>query len=90
MSDIPTAKEQGYDVVWPVIRGFYMGPKVKQKDFEWWEQKFNELLASKQFDELRTQRDLLPFAMTGKELDEYVEKQVKELREVSQEFGLIQ
>lgn len=90
LSEIPTAKEQGYDVLWPVIRGFYMGPKVKEKDFEWWEKKFNELLASKQFDELRTQRDLLPFAMTGKELDEYVEKQVKDLEEISKEFGLIQ
>ena len=28
MADIPTAKEQGYDVSWPVVRGFYMGPDV--------------------------------------------------------------
>ncbi len=23
LSDIPTAKEQGYDIVWPIIRGLY-------------------------------------------------------------------
>jgi putative tricarboxylic transport membrane protein len=31
MKDIPTAKEQGYDIVWPVVRGFYLGPKSAMK-----------------------------------------------------------
>ncbi len=31
MKDIPTAKEQGYDIVWPVVRGFYLGPKVDRR-----------------------------------------------------------
>lgn len=90
MKDIPTAKEQGYDVLWPVIRGFYMGPKVKDSDYTWWENKFNELLASKDFQNLRTQRDLLPFAMTGNELDKYIDQQVQDLRDISKEFDLIQ
>ena len=33
MKDIPTAKEQGYDIVWPVVRGFYLGPKVSDEDY---------------------------------------------------------
>lgn len=32
MANIPTAKEQGYDIVWPVVRGFYLGPKVSDED----------------------------------------------------------
>ena len=36
MKDIPTAKEQGYDIVWPVVRGFYLGPKVSDEDYAWW------------------------------------------------------
>ena len=67
-----------------------MGPKVKDSDYDWWKTKFDELLASKDFQVLRTQRDLLPFAMTGDELDKYVDQQVKDLREISKEFGLIQ
>ncbi|WP_163027245.1 Bug family tripartite tricarboxylate transporter substrate binding protein, partial [Pseudomonas viridiflava] len=35
MKDIPTAKEQGYDIVWPVVRGFYLGPKVSDEDYNW-------------------------------------------------------
>lgn len=36
MGSIPTAKEQGFDITWPIIRGFYMGPKVADKDYDWW------------------------------------------------------
>ncbi len=28
LAQVPTAKEQGLDIEWPVIRGFYLGPKV--------------------------------------------------------------
>lgn len=90
LADLPTAKEQGYDVSWPVIRGFYMGPKVSEADFEWWNKKFNELLKNKEFQELRAQRDLLPLDLTGEKLDQYVDEHVKELRELSQEFGLVE
>lgn len=90
LADLPTAKEQGYDISWPVIRGFYMGPKVSEADFEWWNKKFNELLKNKEFQELRAQRDLLPLDLTGEKLDQYVDEHVKELRELSQEFGLVE
>ena len=33
LAKIPTAREQGYDVVWPVIRGVWMGPGVSDADY---------------------------------------------------------
>jgi putative tricarboxylic transport membrane protein len=32
LAKVPTAREQGYDVVWPIIRGVWMGPKVDAED----------------------------------------------------------
>ena len=90
MKDIPTAKEQGYDIVWPVVRGFYLGPKVSDEDYAWWKAAFDKLLASEEFNTLRDQRELFPFAMTGPELDTYVKKQVADYKVLAQEFGLIQ
>lgn len=90
VADIPTAKEQGYDVVWPVIRGFYVGPKVSDEAYTWWKNSFDQLLASEDFAKLRESRELYPFAMTGDELDAYVKKQVAQYKELAQEFGLIQ
>ncbi|TBU72057.1 tricarboxylic transporter [Pseudomonas daroniae] len=90
VASIPTAKEQGFDVVWPVIRGFYLGPKVSDEAYTWWKNSFDQLLASEDFAKLREQRELYPFAMTGDELDGYVKKQVAQYKELAKEFGLIQ
>lgn len=90
VEDIPTAKEQGFDVSWPVVRGFYMGPDVSAEDFAWWKNSFDELLASDDFATLRAQRELFPFAMTGDELDAYVKKEVAQYKSLAAEFGLVQ
>ena len=36
LSGVPTAKEQGFDIEWPIIRGFYVGPKVSDADYKIW------------------------------------------------------
>ena len=90
VEDIPTAKEQGFDVSWPVVRGFYMGPDVSDEDFAWWKDSFDELLASDDFATLRAQRELFPFAMTGDDLDAYVKQQVTQYKALAAEFGLVQ
>lgn len=89
-ANIPTAIESGYNFTWPIIRGFYLAPKISDADYKFWLDSFNKLLASKDFLALRDQRDLYPFSMTGAELDAYVKKTVAEYRKVADEFGLIQ
>ncbi len=89
LAEIPTAKEQGYDITWPVIRGFYMGPKVSDEDFNWWKGQFDKLLADEDFDRLRTERDLFPLTLTGDELTAFVNKQVQDYKALAAEFGLV-
>lgn len=89
LSNIPTAKEQGYDVVWPIIHGFYMGPNVTEDEYNWWKEKFNKLLISQEFQVLLTEYDFLPFSVTGEELKVLIEKQIQDLRIVSEKFGLL-
>ncbi len=90
VEDIPPAKEQGFDVSWPVIRGFYMGPDVSDEDFAWWQTNFEHMLASEEFATLREQRELFPFALTGAELEAYVHEHVAEYKNLAGEFGLTQ
>jgi putative tricarboxylic transport membrane protein len=89
LANVPTAKEQGYDIEWPIIRGFYMGPKVNDADYKVWVDTFNRMMATKEWDKLREERGLYPFAMTGAELDAYVKKQVQGYKKLADEFGLI-
>lgn len=89
MVDVPTAVEQGYDVTWPVVRGYYMGPDVSPAAYDWWKAGFDKMLADPKFAELREQQELLPFSMTGEELEAYVYKRTGELRELSAEYNLV-
>ncbi|MEM6160724.1 tripartite tricarboxylate transporter substrate binding protein [Erwinia sp. P6884] len=88
LSEVPTAKEQGFDVEWPVIRGFYLGPKVSDAEYQWWEDAFKKLVATDDFKRQRDLRGLFEFNMFGKELDTYVKKQVVDYREKAKSFGL--
>ncbi len=88
LANIPTAKEQGYDLIWPIIRGFYMGPKVSDEEYQWWVDAFNKLQQTDAFKKQRDIRGLFEFNMTGKELDSYVKKQVEQYREQARAFGL--
>jgi putative tricarboxylic transport membrane protein len=89
LANVPTAKEQGVDIEWPIIRGFYMGPKVSDADYKAWVDAFAKQMATPAFAKLRAERGLYPFAMTGAEFDAYVKKQVAAYRTLVTEFGLV-
>lgn len=88
LANVPTAKEQGFDVEWPIIRGFYVGPKVSDADYKAWVDTFNKMMATPAFQKQRAERGLFPFAMTGAELDAYVKQRVEQYRKLAGEFGL--
>jgi len=89
LAAVPTAIEQGYNVEWTIARGYYMGPKVADADYQWWVASFDKMLAAPDFDKLRAERGLFPFNLTGAKLDEYVTKEVKRYAELAREFGLV-
>ncbi len=45
LAEVPTAKEQGSDIDWPIVRGFYMGPKVSDADYKAWSEAFAKVMA---------------------------------------------
>jgi putative tricarboxylic transport membrane protein len=88
LSGIPTAKEQGVDIEWPIIRGFYLGPKVSDADFKTWSDTFKKMMATPAYDKLRAERGLFPFDLVGAEADAYMKKRVNEYRKLVADFGL--
>ncbi len=88
LAAIPTAIEQGYNVDWTITRGFYMGPKVSDADYQWWVAAFDKLQASPEFDKLRAERGLFPYKLSGAELTESVKKAVARYKTLAGEFGL--
>jgi len=89
LSNIPTAREQGFDIDWPIIRGFYVGPKVSDERYDWWVQAFQKTQNDPEFAKLQQQQGLFPFNKTGAELDQYVKERVQAYTELADSFGLI-
>ncbi|QQF51699.1 tripartite tricarboxylate transporter substrate binding protein [Campylobacter fetus subsp. venerealis] len=87
--ELPTAKEQGYDVVWSTWRGYYMGPKVSDVQYDFWVEKFKKLSQTDEFKKERDLRGLQPFTMVGSEFDHFVKSEVAKFRSMAREAGLV-
>ena len=89
LANVPTAREQGIDVVWPIIRGLWMGPQVPDADYRQWVAAFDRVLADPQFAQMRAASGLYPFGLTGDALKAYVTKAVDDYGRHAAELGLV-
>ena len=89
LAGVPTAREQGYDVVWPVIRGVWMGPGVSERDYRRWVEAFAGIDASHEFARLREQAGLYPFSLTGDALTGYIRKSIADYNRQAAQFNLV-
>jgi putative tricarboxylic transport membrane protein len=89
LAAVPTAREQGIDVVWPLIRGVWMGPGVSEADYRRWVAAFDAMEASPEFAQLRAQAGLFPFSLTGDALTRYINKAVSDYNRQARQFNLV-
>ncbi|WP_082668296.1 tripartite tricarboxylate transporter substrate-binding protein [Tepidimonas taiwanensis] len=88
LANTPTALEQGFDIDWPVIRGFYMGPKVSETDYQWWVAAFKKAMSAPGFAALQQQRGLFPLDLVGPELERFVKERTRAYAQLVKEFVL--
>lgn len=88
-ADYPTAKEQGYDAEWTILRGFYMGKNVSDEAYNTWVKAFEAAYATPEFSQIQKDKGLLPLNMAGAELDASVKERIARLRDIAKEAGLI-
>lgn len=89
LSTVPTAQEEGFDIQWPIIRGFYVGPNVSDADYQWWVDAFKKTQADPSFGPIRDKQGLFPFDKSGADLDKYIKERVADYAKLASEFGLI-
>ena len=89
LANVPTAREQGYDVVWPVIRGVWMGPGVSDRDYRRWVDAFAGMEADPEFARMRDQAGLYPFSRTGDALTRYIKQSIAEYDRQAAQFNLV-
>jgi putative tricarboxylic transport membrane protein len=88
LADVPTAVEQGVDLVWPTVRGLYVGAKVGDADYRHWADALGKAMNTPGYTQLAAQHGLYPFKLTGAELEAFVQKSSAEYRALAAQLAL--
>lgn len=88
--DIPTAKEQGFDVVAVNWRGLYIPKGVSDDTFNMWAERLQKVADSAEWKEAMVANGLAPFTKVGGDFQGYIDDVVAEVRQLSKDIGVIQ
>lgn len=88
--DIPTAKEQGFDVVAVNWRGLYVPKGISDEQFQAWADKLQQVADSDAWKQTMMDNGLAPFTKVGGDFQSYVDGLVADIAAMSRELGVIQ
>ncbi len=88
--DIPTAREQGYDVVAVNWRGLYVPKGISDERFAEWAAKLQAVAESDAWQESMVANGLAPFTKVGDDFQSWVDDVIADTVELSKEIGVIQ
>ena len=88
--DIPTAKEQGFDVVAVNWRGLYVPKDISDADFDAWGAKLQAVADSAEWKEAMAANGLAPFTKVGGDFQSWVDGVIADTVTLSKEIGVIQ
>lgn len=87
--NIPTAKEQGIDVVAVNWRGLYTPKGASKASYEKWTNALRDVGNSKEWEAAMKANGLAPFNKVGGDFQSYVDGVIGEIKTLSQEIGVI-
>ena len=90
LAQVPTAREQGLDVVWEVWRGFYAPRGISEPAYAEWVARLRSMTETPEWRALLARNGLTPFFLGGAQFDRFVADQVAAYRTVSKEIGIIE
>jgi len=88
--DIPTAKEQGIDVIAVNWRGLYVPKGISEEAYQKWSDALAKVGASAEWQEAMVANGLAPFTKVGPDFQDYVTGVIGEIEQLSRDIGVIQ
>jgi putative tricarboxylic transport membrane protein len=88
-ANIPTAREQGVEVDWPIVRGFYGPPQMPDAAYNFWVDALRRLHAHPGWAEARNGQGLFEFNMLGAEYEALAKRRTAEFRQLARDVGLV-
>ncbi|UPY34998.1 tripartite tricarboxylate transporter substrate-binding protein [Sediminicoccus sp. KRV36] len=89
LASVPTAREQGVEVDWPIVRGFYGPPQMPDAAYNFWVEAIRRLQAHPAWPEARAAQGLFEFNLVGAEYAELAKRRTAEFRQLAREVGLV-
>ncbi|WP_179956019.1 Bug family tripartite tricarboxylate transporter substrate binding protein [Pannonibacter tanglangensis] len=87
--DIPTAKEQGIDMVAVNWRGFYVPKDISDADYARWVDGLTKVAQSEQWQKVMAANGLAPYTLIGEEFETWIDANIAEIQSISREIGII-
>ncbi|MCB2127753.1 MAG: tripartite tricarboxylate transporter substrate binding protein [Rhodobacteraceae bacterium] len=87
---IPTAREQGYDVVAVNWRGLYVPGGISDADFQKWADRLQAVADSDEWKQAMADNGLAPFTKVGADFQNWINDVIAQTAELSREIGVIQ
>ena len=88
-AQVPTAKEQGVDIQWPILRGLYMAPRATDAEHRQWAGALAKAMEHPAAGAGLAAVGLERYWVTGPELAQLVQTQVNTYRTLAVEFGVV-
>ncbi|WP_108502320.1 Bug family tripartite tricarboxylate transporter substrate binding protein [Paracoccus indicus] len=88
--DVPTAKEQGVDIVAMNWRGIYVPKDISDEDYQKWVDMLGKVAESEQWQTVMTENGLAPYTVLGADFQTFVDENIAEIQQVSKEIGILQ
>lgn len=89
-ASVPTAREQGVEVEWPIVRGLYMPPAAADEAYRFWVDALARLNADPRFAEERERAGLFAYPSIGEAFAALAVRRVGEMRALMREMGMMQ
>ncbi|GAB4354499.1 MAG: tripartite tricarboxylate transporter substrate binding protein [Gammaproteobacteria bacterium] len=87
--DIPTAKEQGYDVIGANWRGLYMPAGASAEAKEFWKNAIMKMTESEAFKKDLEAKAIEPFNNFGADMEKFVKGSIRDIADLSREIGIL-
>ena len=88
LAEVPTAREQGYDVVFTIWRGLYAPPGISDAVYDRWVLRLDSMRRSPQWKAILLKNGLTPFYKGGADFEKFVTEQTASYRAISKAVGI--
>jgi putative tricarboxylic transport membrane protein len=88
-ANVPTAREQGVEVEWPIVRGFYGPPGMPDAAYNYWVDALRRLHAHPSWPEQRNAQGLFEFNLVGADYEQLAKRRTAEFRALARDVGLV-